>query len=164
MVFHVLRHVDADERLLVVEEELRQRPGQLRLADARRAQEHERADGPLWVLEPRPSAPYRVRDHRDRLVLADDACVQRVLHMQQPLSLRLQQPADGHTRPYSDQLRDVVLAHHHVQLLVGQPRVALGDGVVLHPHPLGAQLRCPLVVGAIGGGLFQVLQLGCTTL
>ena len=34
-LLHVLGHVDADQRVLVVEQELRQRPGQLGLAHAR---------------------------------------------------------------------------------------------------------------------------------
>ena len=46
-LLHVLAHVDADHRLLVVEEELRQRPRELGLADAGRAEEDERADRPL---------------------------------------------------------------------------------------------------------------------
>ena len=41
-------------RFLVVEEELGQRARQLGLADARRAEEQERADGALGILEPRP--------------------------------------------------------------------------------------------------------------
>ncbi len=41
MLLHVLRHVDANERRLVVEQELRQGLGQLGLADAGRPQEHE---------------------------------------------------------------------------------------------------------------------------
>ena len=52
VLLHVLGHVDADERVLVAEQELGQRPGQLGLADARGAQEDEGADGPLGVLEP----------------------------------------------------------------------------------------------------------------
>ena len=45
----VLAHVDADHRPLVVEQELRQRLGQLGLADAGRAEEQERAGGPVGV-------------------------------------------------------------------------------------------------------------------
>src|SRR3954466_15338212 len=46
---HVLRHVDPHHRLLGVEQELRQRLGQLGLADARGAEEDERADRAVRV-------------------------------------------------------------------------------------------------------------------
>ena len=52
VLLHVLAHVEPHHGLLVVEEELGQRPRQLGLADAGRAEEHERADRPLRVLEP----------------------------------------------------------------------------------------------------------------
>ncbi len=41
VLLHVLRHVEADQRILVVEQIGRERLGQLGLADAGRAQEHE---------------------------------------------------------------------------------------------------------------------------
>ena len=47
MLLLVLAHVDADHRPLVVEEELGERPGELGLADAGRAEEEERADRPV---------------------------------------------------------------------------------------------------------------------
>jgi hypothetical protein len=36
MPFHVLTHIDAYHRVLIVEQELRQRPRRLRLSNARR--------------------------------------------------------------------------------------------------------------------------------
>src|SRR5437660_609477 len=45
----VLAHVDADHGPLVVEQEVGERPGQLGLAHARRAEEQERPDGPVRV-------------------------------------------------------------------------------------------------------------------
>ena len=61
-LLHVLAHVDADHRVLVVEQELGQRPGQLGLADAGRAEEDEGADRPVRVLQPGPGAADRVGD------------------------------------------------------------------------------------------------------
>ena len=49
-------------RLLVVEQELGQRPRQLGLADAGRAEEEERAERPVRVLQPGAGAPDRVGD------------------------------------------------------------------------------------------------------
>src|SRR5262249_3288798 len=51
-LLHVLRHVHADERVLVTEEVLGQRTGKLGLSHAGRAEEDERADWALGVLEP----------------------------------------------------------------------------------------------------------------
>ena len=50
VLLHVFRHVDADERSLVVEQELGQRLGELGLADTSRSQEHERSDRPMRIL------------------------------------------------------------------------------------------------------------------
>ena len=52
VALHELGHVELDERFLAAEHELGQRLGQLGLADAGRAQEHEGADRALRVLEP----------------------------------------------------------------------------------------------------------------
>ena len=49
----ILAHVDAHHRVFVVEQEFRQRFGQLGLAHARRAEEHERADRPVGILQAR---------------------------------------------------------------------------------------------------------------
>ncbi len=75
------RHVDADHRVLGVEHELRQRARELGLADARRAEEQERADRAVGVLQARARAAQRRGDRLDRLVLADDAFVQALLHV-----------------------------------------------------------------------------------
>ena len=61
----VLAHVDADHRPLVVEQEVRERLGQLGLADAGRAEEQERAGRPVGVADAGPRAAYGV-GHRAR--------------------------------------------------------------------------------------------------
>ena len=60
--FLVLTHVDAGDGALVVEEHLRQGLGQLGLTHPGRAQEDEAADGPVLVLQPRPTATYGIGD------------------------------------------------------------------------------------------------------
>ena len=78
-------------RPLVVEHELRERPGELGLADARRAEEDEGADRPVRILEPRARAAKRVRDGFDSLFLADDTLVESLLHVDELLDLTLEQ-------------------------------------------------------------------------
>jgi hypothetical protein len=70
-----LRHVELDQRVLVAEEELGQRLGQLGLTDAGRAGEDERTAGTLRVLQTGTGTPDGLRDRLDRLRLADDALV-----------------------------------------------------------------------------------------
>ena len=71
VLLHVLRHVDLDHRVLVAEQELGERARQLRLPDARGAEEDERAGRPLRVLDPGAGAADRLRDGDDRQLLAD---------------------------------------------------------------------------------------------
>ena len=66
MLLHVLGHVDADHRLLVAEQELGERAGELGLADAGGAEEDERAGRALRVLDPGARAADRLRDGGDR--------------------------------------------------------------------------------------------------
>ena len=90
MLLHVLAHVEAHHRPLVVEQELRQRTRQLGLPDARRTEEHERPDGPVRVGQARPAATDGVRHRGHGFVLTDDAFVQHLLHPHQLLDLALQ--------------------------------------------------------------------------
>ena len=90
----VLGHVDPDHRLLVVEQELGQRPRQLGLAHAGRSEEEEAAERAVGILQTGPGAADRVRHGVDRLVLTDDALVQPLLHVNELLHLALQQPGD----------------------------------------------------------------------
>ena len=53
MLLHELRHVDADHRVRVIEQEFGERLGQLRLADAGRAEEQEGAERAVRILQAR---------------------------------------------------------------------------------------------------------------
>jgi hypothetical protein len=83
VLLHVLAHVDAHHRSLVVEQELGERAGELGLADAGGAEEHERPDRSVGVGQAGPAATDRVRHGDDGVVLADDPLVQRVLEVDQ---------------------------------------------------------------------------------
>src|SRR4029078_12009176 len=107
-LLHVLAHVDADHRALVVEQELRERTCQLGLADPGRAQEQERADRAAWVLETGPGTPDRVGDGLDRLVLADDTLMEALFHLDELGGLAFHKPADRDAGPRPDDLGDVV--------------------------------------------------------
>ena len=107
VLLHVLGHVEADQCVIAAEEEVRQRPRQLGLADAGRAEEHEAADRPRRILQPGARAADRARDRRDRLFLADDAAVQLRFHAEQLVALVLVDRRHRHAGP---------LRHHIVDL------------------------------------------------
>jgi len=52
VLLHVFRHVEANERVVAAEQEVRQRAGEFRLTDARRTEEDEAAHRPARVLQP----------------------------------------------------------------------------------------------------------------
>ncbi len=108
VLLHVLRHVDAHQVLLAVEERPRQGLGELGLADARGAEEEERADRPARVLDSGARAEHGVGHRLHRLVLADDALVQDGLEAQELLLLPFDQPGDRDAGPARDDLRDLV--------------------------------------------------------
>ena len=86
------------------------RARQLGLPHARGAEEDERAGRALRVLDPGPRAADRLGHGDDRVVLADDALVQLVLHPHEPLRLGLGQLEDRDARPHRDDVGDLVLA------------------------------------------------------
>ena len=169
VLLHVLGHVDADDRLLGVEHELGQRPGELGLADAGRAEEEEGADRPVRVGEPGARAAQRVGDRLDRLVLADHPLVEALLHVDQLLDLALHQPRDRDPGPLGDDLGDVLLGHllgqHRAALVVqlGEPRLLLGDDLSrargCSPYrSFGRALEVAVALGPLGlaAGLLEL--------
>ena len=141
----VLGHVDPDHRLLVVEQEFGERAGELGLADAGRAEEHEAAERPIRILEPGACAAHGVRDRRDRFVLPDDAGVQPLFHLEQLLDFAFHQPADRDVGPAADDFRDVFLVdfllEHPAGLLhLGEPRLLVLESALELGQPAVLQL------------------------
>jgi hypothetical protein len=89
--FLVLAHVEADHHVLATEQRLRECARELRLADAGRPQEQEAAVRTAGVGEPGAGATNRLCDGLDGLVLTDDALVQALLELQEPVPLLLRQ-------------------------------------------------------------------------
>ncbi len=124
VLLHVLRHVHLDHGVLVAEEELGERARQLGLADAGGAEEDERAGRALRVLDARARAADRLRHGDDRLVLADHALVELVLHADELLRLRLGELEDRDARPHGDDVGDLLLADLGLLVLLrGAPLV-----------------------------------------
>ena len=109
MLFHVLTHVELNQGVLVVEQELRQRLGQLGLADSRRTEEDEGPSGTLRILQPRAGAANRATQRNDRLILANNALVEFVFHAQQLRRLFFGQAIHRNAGPVGEDLGDGLL-------------------------------------------------------
>ena len=120
MLLHVLAHVDPDHRVLGVEHELGKRTGELGLAYAGGAEEQKGADRAVGILQPSARAAQSSGNSLDRLVLADDAFVQPLLHVNQLLDFTLQQARDGDAGPARHDLGNVL----GVDLLLEENRAA----------------------------------------
>ena len=149
VLLHVLAHVELDQRVLVAEQELGQRLGQLRLADAGRASEDERAAGTLRVLQAGPGTPDRLGQRLDRVVLADHPAVQLVLHPEQPLRFLFGQLEHRDAGGGGEDLGDEFLVHLGHDVHVAGLPLLLAGGL------LGQQL---LLVVPQRGGLLEVLR------
>ena len=91
----ILAHVDAEQRVLVVEQEAGERLGELGLPDAGRAKEQERADWAARIAEARARAADRIRHRHDRLILVHHPRVQRLLQVEQLVRLLGEDAATG---------------------------------------------------------------------
>ena len=138
VLLHVLGHVEAHHRVLVVEEELGKGSRELGLADAGRAHEEERPDRPAGVAEAGAGAAHGVRHQEQRLVLADHALAQAVLDVEELLHLALEEARDGDARPLGHHLGHVLGVHLLLQHLL--LRLELAELLVLG-HELLLEVR-----------------------
>ena len=111
VLLHVFRHVEADDCALVVEEKFRERLRKLGLADTGRAEKQERSDRTVFVLESGACAAYGIRRGLDRLLLADDALHEALLHFDQLRALTLLQARDRDAGPSGDDFCDVFFGY-----------------------------------------------------
>ena len=143
MLLHVLRHVDAHHGVLVVEEELSQRAGELCLSDTRRAEEDKRTDRTPRVAQPGARTTDSVGHAGQSFILADHPLTQAVFHRDQLLHFTFEHLGDGYARPLAYDLGDVFLVH----FLFEEPRL------------LGVHLRAELLDLSFQLGLLTILQL-----
>ena len=164
MLLHVLRHVDANECVLVVEQEFRERLRQFGFADAGGPEEDERADRAIRVLQPRASATHGGRDGMHSLGLADDTLGKLLLHVEELFLLAFEHAVDRHAGPPRDDLRHVVgrdgLLYHRSLAFGRFDRLELlfdlGDA------PISKFARALVFAAALGVGEFvaQLLEFG----
>ena len=85
VLLHVLAHVDAHHRLLIIEQKLRQRARRLRFAHARRSKKDEEPIGRLGSLSPARERRIAFATTRQRRVLSDHALAQPLFHLDELL-------------------------------------------------------------------------------
>ena len=97
VLFLEFGHVQRDERLVIAVNLLGQHLRKMRLADARRAKEEERADRTLRIRHQRAAPTERPRDRLHGGVLSDHDLSERLLHPQQLFRRRGVHLLDGDT-------------------------------------------------------------------
>ena len=161
MLLAELAHVELDQRVLVAEEELRQRLGQPRLTDAGRAGEDERAAGTLRVLQAGTRTPDRPAERLDGLLLADDPLVELVLHLEQPRGLLLGELHDRDAGRHGEHLGDQLLVDlRDLVDVAGAPLLLALDLLRGQLLLLVAQARGRLEVLAVDRGLLALPHVG----
>ena len=105
--FHVFGHIDADDVPFVVKEGFGQGFGKFGLADACRAEEDERADGAVRVLDAGAGPHDGVADDLDGRILADDSFMKGFVEVEQFFPFAGEHLGDGDACPAADDLGDV---------------------------------------------------------
>src|SRR5581483_1076472 len=82
MALHKLRHVDFDQSILATEHEFGERFCQLGLTDTGWSHEDERSDGTLGIFQTGASATAGASDLLDSLILADNAGMESIFHLE----------------------------------------------------------------------------------
>jgi hypothetical protein len=121
MFLHVLRHVEANHRTLIVKEKLGESTRRLGLADAGGTEKHEDADRTVLILQSRARAANRVRDGFEGDFLADDSLSKQLFHADQFLNFAFEHFRHGNAGPLRNDLRNVFF----VDLLLQNPLVLL---------------------------------------
>src|SRR5207248_7848712 len=141
-LLHVLRHVDANERLLISEQELRQSARQLSFAHPGWTREYERADWSSRILQTRSAATNGARNRPNRLVLPDDGVVHLVFHPQKTRCFRFLETRDRDSGPPADDKGNLLFAEHWSERLSPLlPLLLLAANVALQLALLVSQ-RC----------------------
>ena len=157
--FHELAHVEPDQGVAIAEEELGQRLGQKRFADAAGAEEDETAHGPVRVLHATAAAADGLGHGGDRFVLRNDRAVQLGFKLQQALGFLLLEPGQGHAGHIADDLSDDLGIHHAGRFFVLFVPLLVELGLLLEELlgfiPEGSG---PLVVGTADGFVFFALE------
>src|SRR5437867_13392588 len=91
-LFHVLRHVDLNQRVGVTEHEFGESAREIRFADSSGTEKDERTDRAPWILQVGARATQSLADGGDRFVLTNDALLHFRFHHEEFLRFLLLHP------------------------------------------------------------------------
>ncbi|CAB4869011.1 unannotated protein [freshwater metagenome] len=120
VLLHVLTHIELDQRVFVIEQELGQGLGELRLTDTGGAEEDEGTGGTLGVLQSGTGATNRTAQSLHRFVLTHDALVEFVFHAQQLGGLFFGEAVDRNTGPHGQHFGNHLFVHDVEGLATGR--------------------------------------------
>src|SRR5262249_32318240 len=106
VLFHVLAHVDLDQRILVAEHELGQSLRRQSFSDAGRTGKQKHTRRASRIFQPASATSHALGDLLDRFVLTDDSTMQFFFHLQQANSVFAGQPRERNTGHLGDNFRD----------------------------------------------------------
>src|SRR5581483_11371042 len=109
--FHVLAHVELDQRLAVPKHLFRKRLRQQGLADTGRTQQRKSANGPARILQVGARTAQGLANRRYRLALADDRVGHLVFHGEETRCFALLHPLERNAGPLGNDVEDVFLVH-----------------------------------------------------
>ena len=147
-LLHILAHIDLDERLLVAEHLGRELLREHRLANARGADEEERADRAARILQVGAGAAQGAGDRDGGNILADDGLLQLGLHLEQLLVVLLLHSGQRDAGPVGD--------HLHHQVLVDGDALFVSALLPIGGDLLFAGAELFLLIAELGG-LLEVL-------
>src|ERR1035438_8372932 len=108
VLLHELGHIEADERFVAAEHEVRQSARDFGFAYASRPQEQEGTNRAVRALQSRTRTPDCAGQGADRFILGDDALVQLFFDAQQLLRLFFFDRGDGNAGPARYHVLDVL--------------------------------------------------------
>ena len=115
--FHVLRHVDLNQRVAIAEHEFGELLREKSFSNAGRPEENERTNRPARILEVGAAAAQRFRDRGDGFVLADHFALQLVFHLEELFGLGLFHSLQRNAGHFGNDVHHVVAGDEDFLLL-----------------------------------------------
>src|SRR6266496_3718031 len=110
--FHVLRHVDLNQRVGVTEHEFGESAREIRFADSSGTEKDERTDRAPWILQVGARATQSFADGCDRFLLTNDALLHFRFHHEEFLRFLLLHPLQWDAGDLRDDVHHVVRGYH----------------------------------------------------
>src|SRR5438093_3928890 len=114
--FHVLRHIDLNQRVGVTEHVLCESAREIRFTDSSGTEKDERTDRTSWVLQVSTGTTQSLADGGDRFVLTNDALLHFSFHHKELLGFLLLHPLQWDAGDLRDDVHHVVRGYHDLFL------------------------------------------------